>query len=400
MNEAVIVDFVRTPIGTIGGSLKNVQPETLLAAAFTAIMQRTNLAPHTVDEVIAGQAKQSSDQPNIARLSALLAGLPEDTPAFTVHRQCASSMQALLSAQQQIQCGYSEIVLVGGVESMSTASFYLRNARFGIGNGNCEFLDPNTESQPRSQPVSVYGSFNMIQTADRIAELYQISREECDEFSLCSQKKAVLATDSGRFETEIIPVTIPQIKGESKLFNTDEYPKRDVDLEKMKKLKSIFNGGVTTAGNASGRNDGAAAALLMTPEKAKQYHLRPLARLIAGCAAGVDPRVMGIGPVASTKLLMKKLLSSQGIDLSDFELIEINEAFAAQALACIRELNLEPEKVNVNGGAIALGHPIGCSGLRICCTLIHEMRKRNSRLGLGTICAAGGLGMSMAFESL
>ena len=351
------------------------------------------------DEVIAGQAKQTTDAPNIARVSSLMLQIPEATPAYTVHRQCASGMQAMLSSMQQIQCDYSDIMLCGGVESMSTAPFYVRNVRFGVGNGNQALVDPNTESQPKSQPADIYGTFTMIQTADNVAKQFGVTREDCDQFALESQHRAVAAIDSGRFKDEIVPVVIPQRKKDPIVFDTDEYPKRDTNLEKMAKLKPIFADGVTTAGNASGRNDGASALVLMSADKAKELGLKPIARIIAGAAAGVDPRIMGMGPVAATRKLMKAL-EPKGLKLEDFGLVEINEAFAAQSVACVRELGLNPEIVNVNGGAIALGHPLGCSGARISTTLVHEMQKRDVQFGLASICIAGGLGMAMAFEKL
>ena len=399
MREVVVVSAVRTPIGSIGGTLKNILPETLLKIAYEGAIEKAGIAKDIIDEVIAGQAKQTTDAPNIARVAALMLRVPEEVPSYTVHRQCASGMQAMLSGMQQIQCGYSDTVLVGGVESMSTAPFYIRNARFGVGNGNGVFVDPNIESQPKSQPNDIYGTFNMIQTADNVARQFHVSREEQDEFALNSQCRAVAAIDAGKFKDEIVPVIIPQKKKDPLVFTTDEYPKRNTDMQQLAKLKPIFADGFVTAGNASGRNDGASALVLMTKEKADELGLKPLARIIAGAAAGVDPRIMGIGPIAATRKLLKAL-ASQGLGLDAFELFEINEAFAAQSVACVKELGLDPERVNVNGGAIALGHPLGCSGARISTTLIHEMHKRNVRYGMASICIAGGLGMAMAFEKI
>lgn len=398
MQEAVIVSAVRTSIGAIGGTLKNVQPESLLASVFAGAVERCGVAKELIDEVIAGQAKQSTDQPNIARIAALKIGVPEAAPAYTVHRQCASGMQAMLCGIQQIQCGYSDVILSGGVESMSTAPFYVRGVRFGVGNGNQLFLDPNIESQPKSQPNDMYGVFNMIETADNIAGRLGISRQECDRFALQSQRRAIAAIDGGRFKDEIIPISVTQRKKSPIIFDTDEFPKRDTNAEKLAGLKPIFEGGVTTAGNASGRNDGASALVIMSQTKARELGIRPLARIIGAVAAGVDPRVMGLGPVAATQKLLKQL-APLNIRIEEFDLIELNEAFAAQSLGCIKELRLNEDKVNVNGGAIALGHPLGCSGARISTTLIHEMRKRRARYGLATICIAGGLGMAMAFEN-
>lgn len=400
MNDVVIVSAVRTPIGSIGGSLKNIQAEVLLAAVFEEAVKRSGIDLGIIDEVIAGQAKQSTDQPNIARLTALKIRIPESVPAYTVHRQCASGLQAILSGMMEIQCGAADVVLCGGVESMSTAPFYVRGARFGVGNGTTQFCDPNIESQPHSQPQEIYGFFNMIQTADKVAEQMNISRAECDAYALESQRKAIAAIDEGRFDEEIVPVVIPQRKGDPIIFAKDEFPRRDTNEAKLAKLKPIFEGGVTTAGNASGRNDGAAAMVIVSAEKAKELGIKPLAKIIAGCAAGVDPRVMGLGPVAAVNKLFDKYLNQKGLKKADFQLIEINEAFAAQTLGCIKALELNPDLVNVNGGAIALGHPLGCSGARILTTLLYEMRRRHTHYGLASICVAGGLGMAMAIELL
>lgn len=397
MEEVYVISAARTAIGKIGGTLKNVQPEILLSTALKGAVEKSGIDKNVIDEIICGQAKQTTDAPNIARVSSLMMGVPFEIPAYTVHRQCASGMQAILSGVQQIQCGYSEVVLTGGVESMSTAPFYIRGARFGVGNGNTFLVDPNTESQPKSQPNDIYGTFNMIQTADNVSVQFNVSREEQDEFALNSQKKAIEAIDSGKFKEEIVPVVIPQRKGDSIVFSVDEYPKRDTSLEKLAKLKPIFKDGFVTAGNASGRNDGASAILLMSERKVRELGLVPMARIIGGAAAGVDPRIMGMGPVAATRKLMKRIPEMR---LEDFGLIEINEAFAAQSVACVKELGLNPDIVNVNGGAIALGHPLGCSGSRISTTLLYEMKRRNIRYGLASICVAGGLGMAMAFEKI
>lgn len=394
MEDVVIVSAVRTPIGSIGGTLKNVQPEMLLSAVFQGAIKKAGLDTSLIDEVIAGHAKQTTDAPNIARVSSLMSAIPEAVPAYTVHRQCASGMQAMTSAMQQIQTGYSDVVLAGGVESMSTAPFYIRNVRFGVGNGNTQFIDPNTESQPKSQPSDIYGVFNMIQTADNVAKQYDVSREAQDEFALASQQKAIAAIDGGKFADEIVPYIIPQRKKDPIVFSVDEYPKRDTSLEKLAKLKPIFAEGTVTAGNASGRNDGACALILMSATKAKELGFKPLARIIGAAAAGVDPRIMGMGPVAA----VEKLLPQISMSIGDFGLYEINEAFAAQSVACARAMKIDPAKLNVNGGAIALGHPLGCSGARISTTLIHEMHKRQEQFGLASICIAGGLGMAMAFE--
>ena len=402
MREVVVVSAVRTAIGTIGGALKNVECEHLLAAVFEAAIERAGIDKGIIDEVIAGHAKQSADAPNVARLSALMVRIPESVPGYTVHRQCASSMQALLNGYQQIITGYSDVILVGGVDSMSTAPFYLRNTRFGQGSGNQVFVDPNVESQPKSQPNDIYGTFSMINTADNVAEKLGITREDCDAFSLESQRRAIAAIDSGRFKDEIVPFPVPQGRKDPVMFDTDEFPKRDTSLDKMAKLKPIYEGGVTTAGSATGRNDGACALVIMAEEKAAELGLKPLARIIAGSASGVDPRYMGLGPVLAVGKLFDRYLTPMGLTMDDIGLIELNEAFAAQSLGCIRELGLvsRMDDINVNGGAIALGHPLGDSGARICCTLIYEMLKRDVRYGIATLCAGGGMGMAMAFEKM
>jgi acetyl-CoA C-acetyltransferase len=396
VKDVVIVSAVRTPIGSIGGTLKNVSPEYLVQTALEGALSKVNFDYALIDEVIVGQTKQTTDAPNIARLAALMTDIPEEVPAYTVHRQCASGMQAIVNAMVQIKAGFSNILLVGGVESMSTAPFYIRNARFGVGSGNTVFVDPNIESQPKSQPNDKYGVFNMIQTADTVANQYNVTREEQDAFAYNSQLKAIAAIDNGRFKDEIVPVIIRGKKGSETVFDTDEYPKRDTNMEKLSTLKPIFKGGTVTAGNASGRNDGASALLIMSADKANELGLKPLCRIMDATAVGVDPRVMGIGPVPATRKLMDKL----NMTIEDFGLVEINEAFAAQSVACKNELNIDGDKLNVNGGAIALGHPLGCSGARISTTLIYEMKKRNVRYGLATICVAGGLGMAIAFENI
>lgn len=394
MQDIAILSAVRTPIGNIGGTLKNIQPEKLLEIVFSGAIEKAGIKASDIDEVIAGQTKQSTDAPNIARLSSLMAKIPEEIPAYTVHRQCASGLQAIWNGMQAICCGDADVVLAGGVESMSTAPFYIRGARYGVGTGNALLLDPNVESQPRSQPSDIYGTFNMIQTADNVAVKYDVSRQDQDNFALTSQQNAIAAIDSGRFKDEIIPVIIPQKKGEPIIFDTDEYPKRTTNAEKLAKLRTIFKDGTVTAGNASGRNDGAAAVVLASKEKAAEIGIKPMAVIKACTAVGVDPKYMGIGPVPAINKLLKKV----NWKIENVDLFEINEAFAAQAVACAKELNLPLNRLNVNGGAIALGHPLGCSGTRIIVTLVHEMVKRGSKRGIAAICVAGGLGMAAAVE--
>jgi acetyl-CoA C-acetyltransferase len=397
MKSVVITSAVRTPVGTMGGVFKDIQAVELVRTVLDEAVKRSSIEKSIVDEIIVGQAKQSTDAPNIARVAALAARFPEEIPAYTVHRQCSSGLQAIINAVWQIQTENADIIVAGGVESMSTAPYYLRNARFGYKAGNAELLDPNTESQPKSQPEDIYGTFTMGMTAENLAEQYAISREEQDEFAYTSHVRAVAAIDSGRFAEEIVPVMVAARKGESVAVDTDEGPRRDTSLEKLAKLKPVFkSGGTVTAGNSSSRNDGAAAVVVMSEEKALALGLKPLVRFVAAGIAGVSPRVMGIGPVPATR----KALQRSGLTLADIGLIELNEAFAAQSLAVVKELGFNREILNVNGGAIALGHPLGCSGTRISVTLIHEMIRRKTRYGLATICVAGGLGVSTIFENL
>lgn len=395
MEQVVIVQAVRTAIGRIGGALKDLEADYLGALVMKECLQRAGIPGEDVGEVIIGQTKQSTDAPNLARVAALRAGIPIEVPAYTVHRQCGSGLQAVNNAVQQIMLGLSDVVLAGGVESMSTAPYYLRGARFGYGAGNAEMLDPNTESQPKSQPEDIYGRFTMGMTAENLADQLNITRLEQDEFALSSQNKAWNAIESGLFKDQIVPVAIKSKKGDT-VFDTDEHP-RKTSLESLAKLPPAFKkNGTVTAGNSSGRNDGAAALLLMTGKKAEEYGLKPWARVLSQAAAGVRPEIMGIGPVPATR----KALKAAGLELKDIDLVELNEAFAAQSLACVKELGLDMEKVNPNGGAIALGHPLGATGSIIMTKLVYEMERRGSRYGLATLCIAGGLGIATVVENL
>lgn len=394
MQEVVIVSAVRTAIGKIGGTLKDVQPEDLAAIVMKEAIQRAQVDQETIDEVIFGQTKQSADAANLARVAALKAGIPIEVPAYTVMRQCGSGLQAVNSGAQAIMSGLADVVVAGGTESMSNAPYYLRNARYGYTSGNAVLVDSNTESQPSSQPTDTYGSLTMGMTAENLAVKYGISREDQDLFALSSQEKAALAIQEGKFREEIVPVSVPQKKGQPILFDTDEFP-RQTSLEQLAKLQPVFKeGGTVTAGNSSGRNDGAACLVLMSAGEAQKRNIKPLAILASQAVAGVSPEIMGIGPAPATR----KALKLAGLTLDDLDLIELNEAFAAQSLAVIKELGLFPQTVNVNGGAIALGHPLGCSGARILTTLIYEMKRRKARYGLATICIAGGQGIADIVE--
>lgn len=394
-NHVYVVSAQRTAVGKLGGTLKDFQPDMLLLPLFKNLKEKSLLPEEVLDEVIIGQAKQSQDQSNVARMSLLKADLPESLPGYTVHRQCGSGMQAIHNAYLSIRAGLGHAYIVGGVESMSNAPYYIRNARFGFFSGNAEILDPNKESQPGSQPEEKYGRLVMGMTAENLAEDYSISREEQDQYSYNSQLKALDAIENGDFQDEIVPVSIPQKKGPAIIFSTDEHP-RKTDVEKLASLQPVFmKNGTVTAGNSSGLNDGASMLLVVSGEMVKRYQLKPLAEIVGLGVSGVRPDRMGIGPVEATK----KALNMANITLQDLDLIELNEAFAAQSLAVIKELHLPLDKVNVNGGAIALGHPIGNSGARICVTLIHAMQKRQVKCGLATLCIAGGQGIATVFRS-
>lgn len=400
MRNVVIVDACRTAVGKFGGTLRPLNAEALAAAVLKGVLDRTGLEPGRVDEVIMGHCRQSSDFSNTARYAALQAGIPEEVPANTVMCACASGMLAVNNGVNSIMTGQNDVVIAGGTESMTNANFYLSNARWGVGTGSTALKDSLTEAQFCSQPQDIYGRFNMGMTAENVAARLNISREDQDRFALDSQRKAAEAIAEGRFRDEIIPVTVPQGRKQDPIrFDTDEYP-RATTAEKLAALKPAFqpDGGTVTAGNASGRNDGASAMLLMSEEKAAELGFTPMARIPAVSCAGVDPRYMGLGPVPATR----KVLQRVGLTLDDIQLIELNEAFAAQSLGCIRELGLEKRTdiINVNGGAIALGHPIGSSGCRIMVTLVHEMRRRGLRYGLATLCIAGGMGMAAVVEAL
>lgn len=399
MDNIVIVEACRTAVGKFGGSLKPLPAADLAVETMKAAIERSGIDVNEIDEVDFGQCRQSSDASNIARYAALKAGIPERAPGNTVMCACASGMLAVREGMDSVLLGQNKTVLVGGVESMTNAIYYLSNVRWGLKAGSTELKDSLTEAQFCSQPADIYGRFNMGMTAENIAEKYGITRTEQDEFALHSQEKAAKAIAEGRFKDEIIPLTVPQGKKQPDLiFDTDEFP-RQTSMEALAKLKPAFKpDGSVTAGNASGRNDGASALILTTESHAKELGLAPLARIKAIANAGVDPKYMGLGPVAA----VERIMAQTGYTLGDIQLIELNEAFASQSIACIRQLNLEDRMdiINVNGGAIALGHPIGSSGSRIIVTLLHEMRKRKLDLGLATLCVAGGMGMAAIIETV
>ncbi|MGP4061035.1 thiolase family protein [Halobacillus sp. H74] len=390
-DEIVIVSAVRTPIGRYGGSLKKESSGHLAAVAIKEAINRAGLSPEQVDEVIMGEVRQTTESSNVARVAALRAGVPESSPAYTINRLCASGMQTIASGVQQISFEQAEIIVAGGTESMSRSPIYLRNSRFG--GDKTELVDSNTEAG--QQPKEIYGNhLGMGITAENVAERYAVSREDQDAFAIESQRRAAEAIEHGRFKDEIVPVEVKERKS-TVTFATDEHPRPNTTLEKLSSLRPAFKeNGTVTAGNACGRNDGATALVLMRASKAEELDLTPMARIIDWATAGVSPELMGIGPVPA----VEKLLQKTGKTVEDIGLVELNEAFASQSLAVIRELGLYKDKVNVNGGAIALGHPVGASGARIVTTLLHEMKRRDEGLGVATLCAGGGQGMAIMVE--
>ena len=405
MPEAVIIDAVRTPIGALGGVLSAVRPDDLAALVIKTIVERNHLDPAVIEEVYLGCANQAGeDNRNIARMATLLAGLPVEVPAVTFNRLCASGLNAVNQAARAIRAGEGEVYIAGGVESMSRAPYSLPKAEAGFPFGNLTAWDTALGWRyPNPKMQEMYGTEAMGETAENIAEMMpELTREEQDAFAVASHQKAIAAIDSGKFAEEIVPVTIPQRKGDPKIVDTDERPRRDTSMETLGRLKPAFRkNGTVTAGNASGLNDGAAAVLLMNAAKAQQLGLKPLARVVSSAAAGVPPRTMGLGPVPATR----KALQRAGLEIEAIGLIELNEAFAVQSLAVMKELHLRPETTNVNGGAIALGHPLGCSGARILTTLLHEMGRRTAQekrpyYGLATLCVGVGQGEATIIEWL
>jgi 3-oxoadipyl-CoA thiolase len=402
MSTPVIIDAIRTPIGALGGILASVRPDDLAAHVIKTILERNKFDPALIEEVFLGCANQAGeDNRNVARMAALLSGLPLEVGGVTVNRLCASGLNAINQAARAIKSGEGEIYIAGGVESMSRAPYSLPKAEAGYSFGNLTAYDTALGWRyPNPKMKEMYGTESMGETAENIAkERPHLTREKQDAFSVRSHQRAVAAIDSGRFKQEIVPVSIPQKKGDPKLIDTDERPRRDTTMESLAKLKPAFakEGGTVTAGNSSGLNDGAAALLIMSEEKAKALNLKPLARLVTSASAGVPPRVMGIGPVPATK----KALQRAGLQMKDIGLMELNEAFAVQSLAVLEDLGIDPELVNVNGGAIAIGHPLGCSGARLVTTLVHEMKNRgNVKYGVATLCVGVGQGEATVIEYL
>lgn len=390
MREVVIVSAVRTAVGTFGGSLKDVSAVELGGIAIKAALEKAGVKADQVDEVLLGSVLQTGLGQNVARQAALKAGLPVEVPCTTINKVCGSGLKTVTSAAAAIAAGEADIIVTGGTENMSAAPYAVDGARWGLRMGNSGM----TDVMIKDGLWCAFNDYHMGITAENVAEKYGISREMQDQFALTSQEKAHAAIESGRFKEEIVPVSVPQRKGDPIIFEVDEHP-RMTALDKLAKLRPAFKkDGTVTAGNASGINDSAAAIVVMSREKADELGLKPMARIKSYASAGVDPAVMGTGPIPATL----KALKIAGWSAQDLDLVEANEAFAAQALAVVKELEIDPEKVNVNGGAIAIGHPIGASGARIFVTLLHEMQKRDAKKGLATLCIGGGQGISCVVE--
>ncbi len=396
--HAVLVAALRTPIGKYGGMLREVRPDDLSALVIKTLVEKTGVDPAAIDDVMWGCANQAGeDNRNVGRMSTLLAGLPYSVPATTINRLCGSSLDAIIQASRAIWCGDAEIIIAGGVESMSRAPYSLPKNLTGSF-GNVTAYDTALGWRyPNPKMEKMFPLESMGETAENIAEKYKITRQEQDEFALASHMKAVEAQQTCRFQDELIPVPLPKKKGDPVVVAQDEGPRADTSLEKLRALPPAFRtGGTVTAGNSSSLNDGAAGVLVMSEKKAEQLGLTPMARVIATGVAGVDPRFMGIGPVPATQRALKKA----GLTINDMDIIELNEAFAAQSIAVVRDLQIPIERLNPNGGAIALGHPLGCSGARILTTLLHEMRRRNARYGLATMCIGVGQGVAVVVERI
>ncbi|MEA2410302.1 MAG: hypothetical protein QOC77_863 [Thermoleophilaceae bacterium] len=400
MPEAVIVDAVRTPIGRYGGVLSSVRPDDLAARVIEAAVERTGLPVEEVDDVVFGCTNAAGeDNRNVARMALLLAGLPVEVPGVTVNRLCASGLEAVAQAARAVRCGDASLMLAGGVESMSRSPFVMLKPERSLPRGDMKLVDSTIGWRfvnPRMKDL--YGTDSMGETAENVAARYGVSREDQDAYALESHRRAVAAAEAGRFDEQIVTVDAPAPKGPPVTVHSDEGPRSDTDLERLAKLKPVFRtdgSGTVTAGNASQINDGAACVVVCSPERAAALGLEPLARVVSSGVAGVDPAYMGIGPVPASR----KALDRTGLSIDDIDLVELNEAFAAQVLASARELGIPHEKLNVNDGAIALGHPLGSSGARMIATLVHELRRRGARYGLATMCIGVGQGMAMVVEN-
>ena len=392
MSKAVILSGVRTPIGSFGGSLKDVSAVELGRIAIDAAIERAGVDPGDIDEVIMGNVLQAGLGMNPARQAAVSAGIPDSVPSFTVNKVCGSGLKAVALAAQAISAGDADLIVAGGTESMSRAPYILTDARWGYRMGNGELKD----SMLSEGLTCALAGCHMGVTAENIAAKYEIAREAQDQFAVESQRRASEAIAAGRFTEEIVPVPVPQKKGEPLRFKIDEHPRADTSAEKLARLRPAFQSGEgsVTAGNSSGINDGAAALVIASADRARLMETAPLARIVAYASAGVDPRFMGMGPVPA----IQRVLEKSGLEITDIDLFELNEAFASQSLAVVKELGLDASKVNVNGGALALGHPIGASGARVLVTLLYEMKRRDLKRGLASLCIGGGQGIAMIVE--
>ncbi len=391
MDDVVIVAAVRTAVGSYGGVFKELRAPALTVPVMQELIRRSGIDPAIIDDVIWGCCYQrTKDETNLARVAALQAGIPVEVPGITVHRTCTSAMSSLVMGAQAIKCGDAEVILAGGTESMSTVPYTVDEVRWGARMGHIELRDGMWDGL-----TQLGTGVGMGMTAENVAKKYNITREEQDEIALQSQRRAVVAIKEGRFKDEIVPVCIPRRKGDPVYVNEDEHPREDTTLEKLAKLPPAFQkGGTVTAGNSSGINDASGGVMIMSKRTADRLGIKPLAKLVSYAVAGVDPDYMGIGPIPATRKALKKA----GLNIADIDLFEVNEAFAAQYLAVEKELGLDRKITNVNGSGIALGHPVGCSGIRIVVSLIHEMHKRNLSKGLATLCSGGGMGMSVIIE--
>ncbi|CAI8925795.1 acetyl-CoA acetyltransferase [Brevibacillus sp. IT-7CA2] len=393
--EVYVAAAVRTPIGKLGGSLKNTPIDDLTAIVLNGALAKAGQSGEIVDGVMMGNVISAGPFINIARVGLLKAGLPDTIPGLTVNRVCASGLEAVNLAAQSIQAGHSQVMLAGGVENLTRSPYIMEKFEQPYQRGGQTLIE--SFGGPRSAPVSLYGDLTMGDTAENVAEQFGISREDQDRFAAGSQSRAINAIDAGLFHDEIIPITLKGKKGEETLFDTDEFPRRDSSVESLSKLRPAFRkDGSVTAGNSSGINDGAAALLLMNEEMLQKTGVAPLGRIVHFVSAGVDPRIMGIGPVAA----IRKLLAETNMTVDQIDLFELNEAFASQSLACMRELGLDPLKTNVNGGAIALGHPLGMSGARLAGTILFELRRRKKKYGIVSLCIGGGQGLATLVEAL
>jgi 3-oxoadipyl-CoA thiolase len=398
MPEAVILDALRTPIGRYAGVLSPVRPDDLAARVLAAAVERNELDPSAIDEVYVGCTNQAGeDNRNVARMASLIAGLPQEVPGATVNRLCASGLEAVVQAGRQIRLGEADLVLAGGVESMSRAPLVMLKPERGFPRGNGELVDTTIGWRFINPSLAErHSTESMGETAENVAERFGVSREDQDAFALESHRRAIAAAEAGSFDDEIVTVDVPQPKGDPVTIHADEGPRPDTSLERLAALKPIFRqGGTVTAGNASQINDGAACVVVTSEERARELGREPLARIVASASAGVDPAVMGIGPVPSTR----KALERAGLEPKDIDVVELNEAFASQVLASMRELGFDHDRLNVNGGAIALGHPLGCSGARLIGTLAHELRRRGGRYGVATMCIGVGQGLAAVIEN-